>query len=155
MEISHFFHNFVKTNTNRSSASVWRNSLIVAYDVIAALSTTSCSPWIFRWISVTVWPEFYFSWHIARRAKDSIIIIFSSPVRSTRRAIVVTPVVRVPVTLRQSLIRKFFKSSYLDSHSSESIHIWTKVPWRAGSWPQLKSRTPLKNVFLLSVVKTT
>ena len=50
-------------------------------------------------------------------------------VRSTRRAIAVTPVVRVrirvPVTLRQSFIFKFSKSSYLDSHSSESIHIWT------------------------------
>ena len=46
----------------------------------------------------------------------------SSPARST-----VTPVVRVcvPVTLRQSFIFKFSKSSYLESHSSESIHIWT------------------------------
>ena len=33
--------------------------------------------------------------------------------------------VRVPVTLRQSFMCKFFRSSYLDSHSSESIHIWT------------------------------
>ena len=53
--------------------------------------------------------------------------LFSSPVRSTRRAIVVTLVVRVcvPITLRQNIICKFSKSSYLDSHSSESIHIWT------------------------------
>ena len=57
--------------------------------------------------------------------------IFSSPVRNTRRAIAVTLVVRVrvrihvPFTLRQSFIFKFSKSSYLDSHSSESIHIWT------------------------------
>ena len=57
------------------------------------------------------------------------LLIFSSPVRSTRRAIAVTPVVRVhvrvPVTLRPSFISKFSESSYLDSHSSESIHIWT------------------------------
>ena len=51
--------------------------------------------------------------------------IFSSPIQSTRRAIAVTPAVRVSVTLRQSFICKFFKSSYLDSHSSESIQIWT------------------------------
>ena len=53
--------------------------------------------------------------------------IFSLPVRSTRRAIAIIPVfrVRVLVTLRQSFIFKFSKSSYLDSHSSESIHIWT------------------------------
>ena len=66
-------------------------------------------------------------------------------VRSTRRAIVVTPVIRVliriPVTLRQSFICKFFRSSYLDSHSSESIHIWTigTLEGRLSfhdSWPQ-------------------
>ena len=49
--------------------------------------------------------------------------VFSSP------AIAVTSVVRVrvcvPVTLRKSFICKFCKSSYLDSHSSERIHIWT------------------------------
>ena len=72
-------------------------------------------------------------------------LLFSSPVRSTRRAIVVTPVVRVhvlvPVTLRQSFICKFFKSSYLHCHSSESIHFWTigTLEGRLSfhdSWPQ-------------------
>ena len=67
--------------------------------------------------------------------------LISSPVWSTRTAIVVTEVVRVPVTLRQSFICKFFKSSYLDSHSSESIHIWTigTLEGRLSfhdSWPQ-------------------
>ena len=69
--------------------------------------------------------------------------VFSLPVWNTRRAIAVTPVVcvRVPVTLRQSFICKFFKSSYLDSHSSESIHIWTigTLEGRLSfhdSWPQ-------------------
>ena len=74
---------------------------------------------------------------------------FSSPVRSTRRAIAVTPVVRVRVrgrgrvlvTLWQSFICKFFKSSYLDSYSSESVHIWTigTLEGRLSfhdSWPQ-------------------
>ena len=67
-------------------------------------------------------------------------ILFSLPVRSTRRAIVVALVVRVrfPVTLRQSFICKFFKS--LDSHS-ESIHIWTIGTLEGhfsfhDSWPQ-------------------
>ena len=58
--------------------------------------------------------------------------LFSSPIRSTRRAIVVTPVVRVrvPVTLRQSFICKFFKSSYLNSHSSEAFIFGAAfIPW--------------------------
>ena len=74
-------------------------------------------------------------------------IFISSPVRSTRRAIAVTPVVRVcirgrvPVTLRQSFISKFSKSSYLNSHSSESIYIWTIGTLESrlslhDSWPQ-------------------
>ena len=70
-------------------------------------------------------------------------LVISSPVRSTRRAIAVTLVVRVsvPVTLRQSFICKFFESSYLDSHSSESIHIWTISTLEGrlsfhDSWPQ-------------------
>ena len=67
-------------------------------------------------------------------------ILFSLPVRSTRRAIVVALVVRgcFLVTLRQSFICKFFKS--LDSHS-ESIHIWTIDTLEGqfsfhNSWPQ-------------------
>ena len=70
-------------------------------------------------------------------------VFISSPVRSTRKAIAVTPVVRVrvPVTLRQSFTCKFFKSSYLDSHSSESIYIWTIGTLEGrllfhDSWPQ-------------------
>ena len=47
-------------NINRSSASMWRSSLIVSYEVIAALATTSYSPWIFQWISMSVWPECLF-----------------------------------------------------------------------------------------------
>ena len=61
----------------------------------------------------------------AATAYLSHYFFISSPVRSTRRAIAVTPVVRVPATLRPSFISKFSKSSYLDSHSSESIYIWT------------------------------
>ena len=49
--------------------------------------------------------------------------------------------ISVPVTLRPSFISKFYKSSYLDSHSSESIHIWTigTLEGRLSfhdSWPQ-------------------
>ena len=63
-----------------------------------------------------------------------LLMLFSLPARSTRRPIV-TPVIRirvpitlrihVPVTLRWSFIFKFLKSSFLENHSSESIHIWT------------------------------
>ena len=76
----------------------------------------------------------------------------------TRRAIAVTPVVRVhvrvPVTLRQSFICKFFKSLYLDSLSSESIHIWT-IGTLEGRLSFHDSRTPLKVLFYFLVVKTT
>ena len=56
--------------------------------------------------------------------------LFSSPVPSTRRAIVVTPVVHVRIyvgisfTLHWSFICKIFNSWYLGNHSSESIHVW-------------------------------
>ena len=76
-----------------------------------------------------VWPLVYFQMCVKALYHNLMSWLISSPVQSTRRAIVVTPVVRicvrVPITLQQSFIYKFFKSSYLDSHSSGSIHIWT------------------------------
>ena len=41
------------------------------------------------------------------------------------RAIAVTPVVHVPVSVLVTLALKFSRSLYLDNHSSESIHTWT------------------------------
>ena len=81
----------------------------------------------------------------ARTPLKSVFLLFSLPVWSTGKAIVVTPVVRirirVSITLQQSFICNFFTSSYLDSHPSESIHIWTIgalegwLPFH-GSWSQ-------------------
>ena len=50
------------------------------------------------------------------------------------RAIVVTQVVRVPVSLQSPVIWKFFMSTYLDNHLSESLRTWiigglTFIPW--------------------------
>ena len=53
--------------------------------------------------------------------------VFSSPVRSTRRAIVVTPVVHVCVCVcscSRHTALKFFKCLYLNSHSSQRHQIW-------------------------------
>ena len=46
---------------------------------------------------------------------------------SVHRAIVVTPIVHVPVPVRVrvTLAVKLYRSPYLDNHSSESIHSWT------------------------------
>ena len=118
---------------------VWSETLLFAWRNLGSLAThlmdsedsdqTGRMPrliWVF-----TGWKVIFFCF-------------FSSPVRSTRRAIAVTPGcvrVCVPVTLRQSFIFKFSKSSYLDSHSSESIHlrtIGTLEGWLSFhiSWPQ-------------------
>ena len=57
--------------------------------------------------------------------------IFLARLHEVHRAIAVTPVVHVPVPVpvrvpvRVTLALKFFRSPYLDNHSSESIHTWT------------------------------
>ena len=60
-----------------------------------------------------------------------ILSIFSSPVRSTRRAIVVTPVATFAFAFAfafafpfPSHCVKFFKCLYLNSHSSQRHQIW-------------------------------
>ena len=54
---------------------------------------------------------------------------FLARLHEVHRAIAVTPVVHVPipvpVPVRVTLALKFFRSPYLDNHSSESIHTWT------------------------------
>ena len=54
---------------------------------------------------------------------------FLARLHEVHRAIVVTPVVHVPVPVcvpvRVTLALKFSRSPYLDNHSSESIHTWT------------------------------
>ena len=63
--------------------------------------------------------------------------LFLARLHEVHRAIAVTPVVHVPVPVpvpvrvpvrvrvRVTLALKFFRSPYLDNHSSESIHTWT------------------------------
>ena len=46
------------------------------------------------------------------KSLKEIELVFNSPVPSTRRAVAVTSVVRVPITLRQSFICKFFRKYY-------------------------------------------
>ena len=48
-------------------------SPIIYYDVTAALSGKSCSPWIFQRISVTVWPEFLFELKTHINYKKNIV----------------------------------------------------------------------------------
>ena len=63
---------------------------------------------------------------IARKVGISLstVHLISSPVRSTRRAIVVTPVVHVCVCVSRHTALKFFKCLYLNSHSSQRHQIW-------------------------------
>ena len=51
--------------------------------------------------------------------------MFLARLHEVHRAIVVTPVVHIPVPVRVTLALKFSRSPYLDNHSSESIHTWT------------------------------
>ena len=50
---------------------------------------------------------------------------FLAQLHEVHRAIVVTPVVHVPVLVRVTLWVYFSRSPYLDNHLSENIHTWT------------------------------
>ena len=110
--------------------------------------------------------RFIRNWLLHVLANDGVSVgclVFSSPVRSTRRAIAVTLVIRVPVTLRQILYASFSKV-HISTATHQKVFIFgPQVSWRAGFYSMIpdprvddpgwgyrsKSRTPLKSVFLL------